>query len=244
MQLVAYVLARCGSPNPKGGGDLPPAWLGAATWRDAYGAFYEPLGDGRTLQTFRNSLKNARDAFDAHVASNRVGWVDRKSGGLPYRQDQLVGRVLSQWGDKSDDELRDAAMEILEAGAQLDLPEEHGARTEGGQKVYLARKYERDPRLRQEAINIHGRDCMGCGFSFDERYGSAHSRGYIEVHHCVPLSAKGVRETDPRTDLVVLCSNCHRMVHRSRDICLSLDELKAKLAAAAHPEPFRAPAAR
>ena len=232
MQVAAYALARCGQPNPKGGGDLPPAWLGVTNWHEAYNIFYEALGDGRTASTFRNSLKNARDAFDAHVTSGRVGWVDRKAGGKPYRQDHMVGRVLALWGSRPEEELRDAVLAILEDGAQFELPEEHGARTEGGQRVHLVRKYERDARLRREAINHHGDKCMGCTFSFDQSYGPIHSRGYIEVHHCIPLAAKGVRETDPKTDLIVLCANCHRMVHRSRDVCLSLDELKTKLAAA------------
>lgn len=231
MQLVAYALARCGVANPKGGGDLPPSWLGTSSWKQAYAAFYEPLGDGRTLETFTNSLKNARDAFDAHVISNRIGWVDKKSGGKPYRQDQMVGRVLKLWSSRSDDELRDEVLGILE-GATIDMPEERNARTEGGQKVYLARRYERDSNLRREAIAYHGKRCMGCTFDFDVAYGVAHSRGYIEVHHCIPLADKGERETDPKIDLVVLCANCHRMVHRSRDVCLSLDELRMKLKAA------------
>lgn len=232
MQVAAYALARCGRPNPNGRSDLPPAWLGVPTWREAYDIFYDALGDGRTSPTFRNSLKNARDAFDAHLPNARVGWVAKKVGGKPYRQDQMVSRVLALYGSEPDEKLRDAVLAILEDGVQFEVPEEHGARTEGGQRVHLVRKYERDARLRREAIQHHGDKCMGCAFSFDQSYGPVHSRGFIEVHHCIPLAAKGVRATDPKTDLIVLCSNCHRMVHRSRDVCLSLDELKAKLAAA------------
>jgi 5-methylcytosine-specific restriction endonuclease McrA len=231
MQLVAYALARCGSTAAGGGKALPPTWLGTTNWGRAYDLFYRALGDGRSAETFRNSLKNARDAFDAHVrASPRVGWVDHEAGGAPYRADKGVRATLDAWEKRSDDELRDAVLTIL-GGGGLDLepePEEATLRTEGGQKVYVAKKYERDGKARAEALRIHGTSCMGCGFNFGRAYGP-HGDGYIEVHHSMLLAAHGKRETDPRTDLVVLCSNCHRMVHRRRDVCLSLDELRAKL---------------
>ncbi|EPR65481.1 hypothetical protein ADICYQ_5402 [Cyclobacterium qasimii M12-11B] len=38
--------------------------------------------------------------------------------------------------------------------------------------------------------------------------------------------------TSPAEDLTVLCANCHRMVHRRKDIVLSLEELKQKIQAA------------
>lgn len=52
-----------------------------------------------------------------------------------------------------------------------------------------------------------------CGFDFEMVYGEL-GRGYAEVHHIVAL-----RELDPGTittldDLIVVCSNCHRMIHR------------------------------
>lgn len=241
MQLVAYALARCAAPDPSGKPDRPPVWLAASSWKDAYAAFFDALGDGRTPEAFRNSLKHARDAFDAHIASGRIGWVDKKAGGKPFRKDAMVSETLATWAHRTDDELRDEVLGLLDGGA-TEVPEEHSARTEGGQKVYLARRYERDASLRRAAIAHHGRRCMGCRFDFDSTYGASHSRGYIEVHHSIPLADKGVRKTDPVTDLVVLCANCHRMVHRSRDICLSLDELKAKLAAAAALERPRPPA--
>lgn len=59
-----------------------------------------------------------------------------------------------------------------------------------------------------------------------------HGKGYIEVHHSMPLAEHGVRETDPTRDPICLCANCHRMVHRRRAVCLSLSELRAKLAQA------------
>ena len=42
-----------------------------------------------------------------------------------------------------------------------------------------------------------------------------------------PLSTlDGAIEIDAANDLVPVCSNCHRMLHRNRDKVLSVEELK------------------
>ena len=66
--LVAFFLSRCGR-KLEGRKRLPPPQLGADSWRGAYAAFFETLGAGRSLGSFHNSLKAARDQFDGHVDS-------------------------------------------------------------------------------------------------------------------------------------------------------------------------------
>ncbi len=227
MYLAGYGLARCSTKPPGNAPSLPPEWLGVDGWKAAYDLFFPALGHGRTLRTFENSLKNVRDSFDAYLDNNRQGWVQSSRSTSPQGENRMVQHILAQWSDRSDAELR-AALEHLIDGAleASDSEEAATVRTEGGQAVYIAKRYERDRRLRDAAISIHGRNCMGCGFNFDERYGG-YAGGYVEVHHCMPLAEFGVRETDPTRDLAVLCANCHRMVHRRRGICLSIDELRA-----------------
>jgi 5-methylcytosine-specific restriction endonuclease McrA len=88
------------------------------------------------------------------------------------------------------------------------IPSEEGAR-----KVKTRYARVRSAKLREAAIKIHGRDCCVCGTNFDKKYGKDLSRGYIEVHHLKQI-AGGVRQTNPVTDLVTLCSNCHKMADR------------------------------
>lgn len=94
---------------------------------------------------------------------------------------------------------------------------------------------ERNPKLRARKIasflRTHPRViCEVCGFDFEATYGPRGSR-YTECHHVVPLHASG--ETTTRlTDLVLLCSNCHRMIHRGR-LWLTPDELRGLLSDAA-----------
>jgi 5-methylcytosine-specific restriction enzyme A len=83
------------------------------------------------------------------------------------------------------------------------------------ERRHLAR--ERDSGLRSKKIERHLRThgrlaCETCGFDFEAVYGE-HGDGYIECHHVVPLCASG--ETKTRLhDLILICSNCHRMIHR------------------------------
>ncbi len=88
---------------------------------------------------------------------------------------------------------------------------------------------ERNPRLRQQAINnflatnktLH---CEACKFNFEKKYGK-HGKDFIECHHTIPLSQMKHGHKTKSEDLVLLCSNCHRMVHRGKK-WLSLDELR------------------
>jgi hypothetical protein len=55
------------------------------------------------------------------------------------------------------------------------------------------------------------------------RYG-VHGADYIECHHRIPLHVTG--ETQTRlADLALLCSNCHRMIHRTKQ-WLKVEDLK------------------
>jgi 5-methylcytosine-specific restriction enzyme A len=78
------------------------------------------------------------------------------------------------------------------------------------------KRVERNRKLAHRAKLAHGYRCKACGFDFQERYGSI-GREFIEAHHLTPLTEfKGQKLTlDPKRDFTVLCSNCHRMIHRT-----------------------------
>lgn len=106
------------------------------------------------------------------------------------------------------------------------LAEEEGA-VEGEKKAKLIAYFERNPALRTAAVAFHGTTCKACGFNFEAAYGER-GRDYIEVHHLVPISTLPEPSSiNPKEDLTVLCSNCHRMVHRKRDAPLSIEELRS-----------------
>jgi predicted HNH restriction endonuclease len=52
-----------------------------------------------------------------------------------------------------------------------------------------------------------------CGFNFLRAYGEV-GRGFIEAHHTKPVSTLEPDELVHVEDLIAVCSNCHRMLHR------------------------------
>lgn len=66
--------------------------------------------------------------------------------------------------------------------------------------------------------------CEVCGFDFLKVYGT-HGGGFIECHHIRPVSEMKDEDKTKLSDLSLVCSNCHRMIHRKRS-WLSIDELQ------------------
>lgn len=116
--------------------------------------------------------------------------------------------------------------DIYEDDIEAEMANEYEVHKEGGQTKYYTTRYERNPKNRRQAIKIHGTKCMACGFDFETIYGE-HGKDYIEIHHIVPLSSISEEVAiDPETDLVVVCSNCHRMIHRKKNKILTIGELQ------------------
>lgn len=97
---------------------------------------------------------------------------------------------------------------------------------EGGKKCRYVTYYERDTKNRDIAVEKHSYTCKACGFNFEKKYGQI-GANYIHVHHIKPISEQKEKiKINPETDLIVLCANCHSMIHRNKHYTLSVDELK------------------
>ncbi len=100
---------------------------------------------------------------------------------------------------------------------------------EGNSRRVEATVYERDPKARQRCIDHYGPVCVVCKLNFENRYGDL-GKGYIQVHHLVPISKWGEKySVDPIRDLCPICANCHAMVHR-RNPPYSVEYVRAILA--------------
>lgn len=116
--------------------------------------------------------------------------------------------------------------DIRHDGRTNDVSQGLESAVEGKPHLRYVTQYERNRRLRTQAVGIHGFDCMGCGFNFERFYGE-YGRDFIHVHHLKPVSEmEGGQEVNPETDLSVLCPNCHAIVHRYRGHTLTLEELR------------------
>ena len=97
-------------------------------------------------------------------------------------------------------------------------------------KLVVHYRLERSKKIREIKLKTfeaqHGKlFCENCDFSFEKKFGK-HGKGFIEVHHKNPL-AKLLPSTHTHlSDLMLLCSNCHRMVHRFSSNVLSPERLR------------------
>ncbi|WP_420546834.1 MrcB family domain-containing protein [Curvivirga sp.] len=81
------------------------------------------------------------------------------------------------------------------------------------------RRIDRNSAASRQAKKVHKCVCAACGFDFKNTYGTL-GEGVIEAHHKIPLSdlKEGeVMEYDLLNDFVMLCSNCHKMIHKMDD---------------------------
>ncbi|QFT90839.1 HNH endonuclease [Bacillus sp. THAF10] len=115
---------------------------------------------------------------------------------------------------------------IVKHDVEMEKQQYASSYKDGEVKQYYGNRYERKSKNRLNAIEIHGTQCAVCDFKFEEVYGEL-GKDFIEIHHVKPLSTlDGAIEIDAENDLVPVCPNCHRMLHRKREKVLSVGELK------------------
>jgi len=114
----------------------------------------------------------------------------------------------------------------VQSGDQIDIAD---LEYEEGRELLRLHKFrERDPQIIKDAKKrfkkLHGElFCEACGINFEKVYGER-GKGFIEGHHKKPVSEMKDGETTKVEDIGMLCSNCHRMIHRIPMI--SIEELK------------------
>ncbi len=100
---------------------------------------------------------------------------------------------------------------------------------EGERLLREIKAIKRDPRIVAKAKAKFGSVCQVCNFNFGKVYGEI-GRGFIEAHHIDPLHLRaGKNGPTAVDDFAMLCSNCHRMIHRT-DSVLTIEQLKAVVA--------------
>jgi len=132
----------------------------------------------------------------------------------------LYDLLVSRGGTDNFETAVDLVEEMKFAGSKAEIIET---------KRYIRHsKIERNTKAADSAKKFLGTKCEGCGLSFGYIYGDR-GVGFIEAHHKIPLA--NLREgqsvsMDPEKDFSVLCSNCHRMIHRGNTL-LTVEELAA-----------------
>ena len=105
-----------------------------------------------------------------------------------------------------------------------------------GQVLYKLHKYrERNNKIveakKNSVLKVKGRlSCEVCDFDFEKDFGII-GAGFIECHHTKPLSNYNNTSETKLEDLSLVCSNCHRMLHRKIDTLTISDLKKIKVTA-------------
>ena len=171
--------------------------------------------------------------FDPPIELNGMPWFQgflksqaNFSLGINEIKDKLAIEYLTELASNSD-------VFILFANESTSLPEDIDRLDMGaaeGQEVYLSHlRRERNRTIidakKERVLDEHGRlTCEVCGFDFAAIYGKL-GEGYCEVHHKIPLASLAGARVTTLSDLAIVCSNCHRVLHRNTPMP-SVSELK------------------
>lgn len=195
-----------------------------------------------------NSVKNWRDEFDGlnpNPDRERKGWGRKPTPSRVYMKMQLdswtyvqlaglSNAVLGRSTDftaESVDELFAWAIngkdvdtqEVVQAikGGVLSFSESQEINAiEGGRRLVVHLRFERDPSIAKEAVRRHVRDagmiCKLCTLDFSRRYQMGTGEHCLEAHHKLPLSLRLAASRTNLEDFLVICPSCHRVIHKLR----------------------------
>jgi hypothetical protein len=195
-----------------------------------------------------NSVRNWRDEFDGlnpDPDRKRKGWDRKPTPSRVYMKmqldswtyEQLLGLANSLLGRSADftaesvDDMFAWAIagkdldteEVVRAieGGVLSFSESHEINAiEGGRKLVVHLRIERDPGIAKEVVRRHVRDsgpvCKLCALDFSRRYQMGAGEHCLEAHHKHPLSLRLTASRTSLEDFLVICPSCHRVIHKVR----------------------------
>jgi HNH endonuclease len=146
-----------------------------------------------------------------------------------YFLDSVLEKISKYLSDKNPPQ-GDTIMSVWSAS---NIDEEDESEYAEGKKAYRTHRIsERDSgivrRTKADRLKKTGKlDCEVCNFNFLSRYGVLGEK-FIEAHHKKPVSLSDGETKTKSSDLALVCSNCHRMLHRSKPL-LTPVELRNKL---------------
>jgi 5-methylcytosine-specific restriction protein A len=188
----------------------------------------ERLGHDLT-DTYRNSNGVYMKLMNFHHLND-----DHPGEGLKGAS-KLDGEVFSEFvGDKARlSEVAGAIGAWLSSTIQIDDEDiddgEEYEVEEGRLLTRVHRTRERDRKIiskkKSAVLKSTGKlQCECCAFDFRAFYGDI-GEGFVECHHKVPISTLSPGNLTSLNDLALVCSNCHRMIHRQRP-WLSIEQMK------------------
>jgi len=189
---------------------------------------------GAEFEKFRNAngvymkLANFRAIDPQHIAQGKQGLT---RGGQGDREvwAEYSGRMADLHAAATAIKAASEAKEDVDSAGDDAFVDAAEGRLLSRMHVARERSHELVVRKKAAVLKSSGKlVCEACDFDFATTYGPRGS-GFIECHHVQPLHTlrPGVRTR--LSDLALICSNCHRMIH-ARSPWLSMDELRTMIA--------------
>lgn len=118
----------------------------------------------------------------------------------------------------------DELKKVEEQAIEENENENEKRRLEGRVTEAKILRRQRNQAARQKCLEASNYTCYVCGFNFEKTYGKV-GHNFLEVHHKHPLATYDDEHHIPQEELCALCSNCHTMLHRKKEV-MDVDELK------------------
>ncbi|MFZ5534104.1 MAG: HNH endonuclease [Pseudomonadota bacterium] len=172
----------------------------------------------QTLVLWGKSLIKAAEGNELSFKKFKPFPDSKRVRGLTYKDLNEIG--VPAWRSGTfryiSDETADALDSlILEFHETLADPAEESWDIEGRKSLRRHVTRERSEKLIKDfKARLTDFTCSVCGFSFETVYGDL-GLGFIEAHHTIPIATLTAQTVMSISDLVPVCSNCHRMLHRS-----------------------------
>lgn len=203
--------------GPDSGGTAVVGWYKNAT------VFREPQTlKKRTKHQKANHLDTYRIVAPAEDATLLP--IEKRSLMIPRAVKGGIGQSNVWYADSPDSQkIVNQVLELIDSNGDVEhLPDvdEEAFGYEGNPRLVLHMKRERNASLvkkkKEQVLKQHGAlECEVCGFNFHIKYGE-HGDGFCEVHHLVPLHKADIQKKTELKDLSVVCSNCHRIIHKMK----------------------------
>lgn len=210
--------------KPKGNAQPYEYWM--AVWHDEN---HNRKSKSFSVKKFGEAGAKMLALEAASKNHNRAPKITRSSA---YKQEQAWKRLARAEVEQVSKQFIPYASQ-REQGENEKILESDPFGHEGDRFFQLHLSIERDRKLRDRKLRHHLSKhghlfCEICGFNFLERYPFLHA-DIIQVHHVTPLSELTESTVTKMSDLMLLCANCHFVVHQGDPVefaVLALDAFR------------------
>lgn len=180
--------------------------------------------DWDNVEKFRHNYIEVYDAINAHRISVQNG---ENSSKIRETANIFIEKSVQHFGYTNVSSIKELVE--IESKPEVDIEEIVGKE---GKILTRVHSYKERDRKFSQTVRKHFRNinngflhCMACGLQPNKMYKGVDAERCIEAHHKIPIEELQPDSITRVEDMVMVCSNCHRIIH-SKKPCLTIDEVK------------------